>query len=140
MFLAISGLLVSCSADPQQELNEVFETADKIEMIMRYNGRYVSSIKFSYQSTEEIQLLKSEVGGIAENAHYCDDDMGALFFWAGEKKVSEMSFNAAENCKLLCFKKGVKNNCFEINDSLAQIINTRFEMVRSIKSDSDLIR
>jgi hypothetical protein len=135
LFIA-SSFLVSCGIEPQEQLNEAFQKADRVEMLMKHKGEFVTSIKFSYQNEEEMLQLKTGIGAFADNGRSCDDEMGVLYFWSEDEKVSEMSFNAAEYCKQLWIKDGLTNHYFVITDSLALMMNARFEMVRSIKSET----
>lgn len=133
----LSILLVACNGDPAQRLNDEIMNADRIEMRMRVGEDLVDGIKFAYSTVEEKNQLSAGLLELKSADSKCLEEMGRLVFLKEEKVSSELVFNASGNCSYAWFESGMSDRAFSLSDSLANLIQTRFELVSSVKRPTD---
>jgi len=126
-------LLVGCCIDPEQRLNTAFSESDWIEMKMLIGDELAEGIKFTYRTEEEKVKLDEGVGTIETADSTCLYEMGRLVFIKGEKGIAEMMFRSDGSCAYAWFESGMEGKAFKLSDSLAILIQDRFNLVSTVK-------
>ena len=125
---------MACNAGPVQRLSDGVMKADKIEMKILINDKLVDGIKFAYSTNDEKVGLLSSLKELKTVNAECLNEIGAFVFLTEEKSTEELKFNATDDCAFAWFESGMDGKAFILSDSLALLLQHRYEMVLAVKS------
>jgi hypothetical protein len=118
-------------------LNEAISNADRIEMKMLIDGELIEGIKFAYSTEEEKAGLASDLMGLEPARAECLEEIGALVFLKEEKSIAELKFNVNADCALAWFESSMNEQAFGLSDTLAVLLQQRYELVSAVKGQSE---
>lgn len=134
ILFVLALLLQACGGNPQQHLNKAFEQADLVKLNFIIDGEIVEGIQFTYSTPEEIAGLRLNVKDWRSGKTECQDEIGKLRLFFEDEPLLELPFNVNTECNTAWLNS---EGGFAFEDSLANLIIDRYEMVRSIKQSSE---